>query len=530
MTHRIDLKVVFTIFFIVLSVLLFRRYDAFVNPQLYAEDGAIFLQQFENSGISSLWQPYAGYLHTIQRLVAAAGGILHIDMLSIPFYYNFAAFTIAFLLALYLYYCASLINLQQKILFATSFLFIPVDSEIYMNLTNSIWLVELGLIAYVFIHHKHSATKGVPYFLSLLIVFLLSLTGPCAFIISPVILFIIIKDRKQLTVAQLVPLLIILSGGAVQAYCIKFSGTNSVRNNFDIPAEEWHLLKLFTYNTRDLLFLNSEYLHWSENTRNTIAAILAVLIILVAIYAYRKINVSRKYVPALAGLLFFISFVFSFWPYETLVLALRSARYYFIPFSCFALLMIIAADKKITTVHLAAYIAFFSLHVEMIRFSLPDKNWKQEILLYNNSVRSNLPINPDGWYVQLPSKPEPIDLIDYNDVSADLHFGDKEKEIAFWGNSSIATQPLTLSPGKYEVRVIIIGYPVDGVSTHHNIYVNDRKVGDFYTIREYRDYSIPFTIETTTTATIKMDMDNDAFNDHEDRNAFMKAMIVLRVP
>ena len=80
MTRRIDSKAVFTIFFIVLSVLLFRRYDAFVNPQLYAEDGAVFLQQFENSGISSLWQPYAGYLHTLLRLVAVLGGLLNIDL------------------------------------------------------------------------------------------------------------------------------------------------------------------------------------------------------------------------------------------------------------------------------------------------------------------------------------------------------------------------------------------------------------------------------------------------------------------
>jgi hypothetical protein len=79
------------------------------------------------------------------------------------------------------------------------------------------------------------------------------------------------------------------------------------------------------------------------------------------------------------------------------------------------------------------------------------------------------------------------------------------------------------------VTVIIIGYPLDGVGTHHNIYVNDRKAGDFYATQEYDDYSVPFSIDTPATAVIKIDMDNDASNGHEDRNAFMKAMVVRRV-
>ena len=121
-------------------------------------------------------------------------------------------------------------------------------------------------------------------------------------------------------------------------------------------------------------------------------------------------------------------------------------------------------------------------------------------------------------------------IIDYNDVPAEFHFGDKEKEIAFWGNSSITTQPLTLSPGNYVVTVVIIRYPVHGIVTHHNMYVNDRKAGDFYAGPQYNDYSIPFSIENTQTVTIRMDMDNDASNGHEDRNAFMKVMTVRRAP
>jgi hypothetical protein len=531
MTRRIDSKAVFTIFFIVLSVLLFRRYDAFVNPQLYAEDGAVFLQQFENSGISSLWQPYAGYLHTLLRLVAVLGGLLHIDLLYIPVYYNAAAFAIAFMLALYLYYCASLLDIKHKLLFATSFLFIPVNSEIFMNLTNSIWLAELGLVAFLFVHHGHisSGMSGLSYYGVLLMVLLLSFTGPCSLIISPVVVLVMFKGRKTLTVRQLIPLFIILLGAAVQAYCIKFSGTNVARTNTDIVPENFHFLKMFAYNIRDMFYLNSHYVTWTEQTKNIVAGIISIPLFAMLAYVYIKVKHPRKYILLLAGVLFFASFVISFWPNEVNVLAMRSARYYFIPLSCIAMLIIIAADNRLLPLHLAGYVAFFSLHVELIRFSLPNKNWEQEALFYKNSIKSKLSINPDGWFVELPPLPEPIAILDYNGVPEGFHFGDKEKEIAFWGNSSITTQPLTLSPGSYVVTVIIIGYPLDGVGTHHNIYVNDRKAGDFYATQEYDDYSVPFSIDTPATAVIKIDMDNDASNGHEDRNAFMKAMVVRRV-
>jgi len=47
-----------------------RRIDQILNPQLWAEDGVIFLQEQLSLGFSAIFTPYAGYLHLLPRLNA----------------------------------------------------------------------------------------------------------------------------------------------------------------------------------------------------------------------------------------------------------------------------------------------------------------------------------------------------------------------------------------------------------------------------------------------------------------------------
>jgi hypothetical protein len=56
-----------------LAIILYRKWDSFVNPQFWAEDGAIFFQGAHELGWSSILRPYAGYHHFLQRLLAYAG-------------------------------------------------------------------------------------------------------------------------------------------------------------------------------------------------------------------------------------------------------------------------------------------------------------------------------------------------------------------------------------------------------------------------------------------------------------------------
>lgn len=59
--------------------------DAFVEPRFWAEDGPIFYSQQRSEGIAAIWQPYAGYLHLIPRLIAAFAGIFALEWTAIIF-------------------------------------------------------------------------------------------------------------------------------------------------------------------------------------------------------------------------------------------------------------------------------------------------------------------------------------------------------------------------------------------------------------------------------------------------------------
>src|SRR3954469_13020568 len=52
------------------GILFARRPDMVLNPQFWAEDGPVFFAQARIHGIAALVEPYAGYFHTVLRLVA----------------------------------------------------------------------------------------------------------------------------------------------------------------------------------------------------------------------------------------------------------------------------------------------------------------------------------------------------------------------------------------------------------------------------------------------------------------------------
>jgi hypothetical protein len=52
-------------------VLAYRKTDALMNPQLWAEDGSVFFIQNDLLGLKALWTPHAGYLHVLPRLISS---------------------------------------------------------------------------------------------------------------------------------------------------------------------------------------------------------------------------------------------------------------------------------------------------------------------------------------------------------------------------------------------------------------------------------------------------------------------------
>jgi hypothetical protein len=169
--------------------------------------------------------------------------------------------------------------------------------------------------------------------------------------------------------------------------------------------EHFHLLKLIKYNIGDLTFIRNGLIPNMPERVSTIICLGIFMILLYFIFtSYKNITVNRKYVLLLAPLVYLGSFIAVFWPMETSVLAFGCPRYYFVPYTCIAWIFIIGLDNKLRTRDIVIYFIYFLLQSRNMRYTLADKEWKKQILEYQEGKREIIEINPQGWQFTLPKK------------------------------------------------------------------------------------------------------------------------------
>lgn len=153
------------------------------GANLWAEDGTIFFREAFHFGWKSLFQPYAGYLHLFQRMVALAASFFPLSWL--PVFYNggwLAGFAgLGFLV--FRLFRRQAIPVGWGIPAMIGIVILPVYPEIYFSLTNVQWL--LGIAVTLLVLFSGPLGLGWP---RLLLVGFLGLTGPFCIPLLPVFL------------------------------------------------------------------------------------------------------------------------------------------------------------------------------------------------------------------------------------------------------------------------------------------------------------------------------------------------------
>jgi hypothetical protein len=123
-------------------VLALRAPDALTLPQFWAEDGVIFFAQQYDRALPPLFQPYAGYLLVVNRLVAWFATLF--SNVHAPLIYDLAAVGIG---------AASIASLRRLPLppaafwvFLAAFALTPTNIEVFGTLTNTQWLLQFYLL------------------------------------------------------------------------------------------------------------------------------------------------------------------------------------------------------------------------------------------------------------------------------------------------------------------------------------------------------------------------------------------------
>lgn len=216
---------------VLLALLALRRPDALTRPQLCAEDGIVFFLGAYNIGPRAIFQPYAGYLHLIPRLVAAAA--THADPLRIPLWYNLAA------LAVWLGVGALVFNprleLPAKPALVAALALAPQSGTVIMSLTNIQWIAAIALVIWMVADPPRTRRGWIGTGAGLI---LCGLTGPFSVFLTPAFALRWLCDRSagRLALAALVA-----ATGLVQlAFMLRYAGysahTFSPHGPLDFPG------------------------------------------------------------------------------------------------------------------------------------------------------------------------------------------------------------------------------------------------------------------------------------------------------
>lgn len=396
---------------VILLLLLFmylRNINILLNPQLWAEDGNVFFQEYYDYGLKSIFMPYAGYLHTVPRIIIIISyflsevfnkGIILIPMFSVFLSNLVGAYCLGYVCSKDLKWFAPL---KLRILLSLLLCFVPYTGEVYNNPTNLHWILGyfLFLVSINMIHNK-SIPRGlilIPIFLfSVSSTFVIFIGLASAFLFFEYIFTLIkekyIKYNIKNIFTKLLNLFVLNIGFIIHTLVIisgKRAGSGNINIMYLIESCIYILLKLF-------IDIRKLYI---DNIFITLILFLSILIIFIKFFKY-------KYV-----LIFYIlTIIMIFVGNNSFQFYLYNVRYIFIPTSIiltfvignFALFYKNKYIKKLYYYIYFIFICIICVNYFIFNFSnkfiLEDVKWNEFSSIYNKNGNRTIfiPINPTSF-------------------------------------------------------------------------------------------------------------------------------------
>lgn len=214
--------------FIVLAVIMVvRRPDMLLNPQPLSEDGHVFIQGILDHSYLSFFDPYAGYLHLIPRIVTYFA--MMFGLANAPLIMHLSALALTVICISYLYkkdFRFLVKNDAVRFLLCVLIVSMPTGETI-LNITNIQWPLAVYLTLWtlnLLVNHKTIYTKFEPILLLQACFLILAfLTCSLSFILIPfLVLFVALRVRDNLflrpsSLLFLLPMLALFAHGA---FCV----------------------------------------------------------------------------------------------------------------------------------------------------------------------------------------------------------------------------------------------------------------------------------------------------------------------
>ncbi|MBK8806467.1 MAG: hypothetical protein IPO21_07435 [Bacteroidales bacterium] len=141
-----------------LLIFIIRWSHRLFNATLWAEDGALFLQDAFKYGLESLYLPYSGYFHTVPRIIAYVSSLL--PAILIPHFIVILCFVITYYIISVLLksdYEWILPEVHFRGVFTLLIAIAPGTTEVFGNIANLHWILYLylGLLGFRSINYSY---------------------------------------------------------------------------------------------------------------------------------------------------------------------------------------------------------------------------------------------------------------------------------------------------------------------------------------------------------------------------------------
>ncbi len=376
-----------------------RKPSALLTPQLWAEDGSVFLLEQDQLGLAALATPYMGYLHTIPRLVAALAAHL-LDPAWWPAFYNGIAFAVW--LAVIARTFSPRLALPHKPWLALAFFLGPQTGEILFNVTNIQWIAAFVFVQQALIARPQTRTQR---FGDLALLAVVGLTGPFVIALLPLIAWRWWRDRHADNSAAL---LVTAICAATQAWLI-----HRAHIVFDYQNDPFQLFNTLIVVSRRLLIWPALGPELALSLPSAVVGLVGVTAI-TALFLWALRPHPRREVRAQLIAAFMLLLVAGLarmrpdtWSLDNLSF---SDRYFFLPRVLLAWLILLEIDAVPRAVAWSARIVALAMALTQLPdYSLPapmNYDWAEHCDPIRRGVPAVIPILPEGWTLDYPGRPQ----------------------------------------------------------------------------------------------------------------------------
>lgn len=368
------------------ALLASRAPDRLLNPQLWAEDGPVFLEQAQLFGISALSHPYAGYLNLIPRIIAyVSDRLVAID--NIPTSYMIGAFLVVFSTALFI--ASSRLQWPTGPGFALALILIPQSGEVFLTITNLQWMTASTFVVLALQERPKGIGRTVVDFVALL---LIGLTGPFVIFFFPLLATRLLRSPTTYDIA----LVAVATGlAAIQAVFVLTDGAPLGVQGATIVESS----KIFAHLIQQLVT------GWlGDQAGITEIVTIAILIGLGGLIVKAAPHDRITLLLLLAGAASILAGAVAKLGGSAVVkydLSGYGARYVYVPGVLMAWTFVtgaVVARSRTTTIFSIAVLASIGLTTasRFVVAPLPDLNWRAHTAVVGSKSVA-IPTNPSGW-------------------------------------------------------------------------------------------------------------------------------------